>query len=155
MIIITGMPRTGSTSMADAMRILGLRVLHACPYTNGKNLNQCIDDYFFPEKSDYEAVVCNHFLTFDYPILDNKKIILLTRRESEYILSAESIGIPKDDIQKALMNERRMLKVLGGHNDYLVFNVKDGWGPLCEFLGKPVPDADFPHVNKGPENWQI
>lgn len=31
----------------------------------------------------------------------------------------------------------------------LVFNVKDGWGPLCDFLGKPVPSKDtaFPHVN--------
>lgn len=29
----------------------------------------------------------------------------------------------------------------------LVFEVKDGWGPLCEFLGKPIPDAPFPRVN--------
>jgi hypothetical protein len=29
----------------------------------------------------------------------------------------------------------------------LVFNVKDGWEPLCKFLGKPVPDDQpFPHV---------
>jgi hypothetical protein len=30
----------------------------------------------------------------------------------------------------------------------LVFNVKAGWGPLCQFLGKPIPpnDAPFPHV---------
>lgn len=26
----------------------------------------------------------------------------------------------------------------------LVFNVKQGWAPLCEFLGKPVPDVPFP-----------
>eukprot|EP00038_Savillea_parva_P010742 m.192462 g.192462 ORF g.192462 m.192462 type:complete len:258 (-) comp18648_c0_seq1:1219-1992(-) len=30
----------------------------------------------------------------------------------------------------------------------LVFNVKDGWGPLCEFLGKDVPDGPFPFVNE-------
>ena len=29
----------------------------------------------------------------------------------------------------------------------LEFNVKQGWGPLCEFLGKDVPDVPFPHVN--------
>jgi hypothetical protein len=23
----------------------------------------------------------------------------------------------------------------------------DGWAPLCEALGLPVPDAPFPHVN--------
>jgi len=33
----------------------------------------------------------------------------------------------------------------------LVFEVKQGWGPLCEFLGLPVPDADFPHINSREE----
>ena len=31
----------------------------------------------------------------------------------------------------------------------LVFHVREGWGPLCEFLGVPVPeDRPFPHVNE-------
>lgn len=29
----------------------------------------------------------------------------------------------------------------------LVFSVKEGWAPLCEFLDVPVPDEPFPHVN--------
>ena len=29
----------------------------------------------------------------------------------------------------------------------LEFNVKDGWEPLCEFLGLPVPDIPFPNIN--------
>lgn len=30
----------------------------------------------------------------------------------------------------------------------LVFNVRDGWGPLCELLDQPVPaNMPFPHVN--------
>jgi hypothetical protein len=33
----------------------------------------------------------------------------------------------------------------------LVFEAKDGWGPLCAFLGKPVPDAPFPRVNSREE----
>ena len=28
----------------------------------------------------------------------------------------------------------------------LEFNVKQGWGPLCEFLGVEVPDVPFPNV---------
>lgn len=31
----------------------------------------------------------------------------------------------------------------------LVFEVKDGWEPLCRFLGVPVPSTPFPHANKG------
>ena len=29
----------------------------------------------------------------------------------------------------------------------LIFQVKEGWEPLCTFLDVPVPDAPFPHVN--------
>ncbi len=29
----------------------------------------------------------------------------------------------------------------------LVYDVKEGWGPLCEFLGAPVPDEPFPRLN--------
>lgn len=25
----------------------------------------------------------------------------------------------------------------------------DGWEPLCEFLGKTVPDEPYPHINEG------
>ncbi|HET6817322.1 MAG TPA: sulfotransferase [Mycobacteriales bacterium] len=30
----------------------------------------------------------------------------------------------------------------------------DGWGPLCEALGVPLPDEDFPHVNSTEEFQQ-
>lgn len=29
----------------------------------------------------------------------------------------------------------------------LVWSVTEGWEPLCEFLGSPVPDEPLPHVN--------
>ena len=29
----------------------------------------------------------------------------------------------------------------------LIFEVKEGWEPLCEFLDVPVPGVPFPHVN--------
>jgi hypothetical protein len=33
----------------------------------------------------------------------------------------------------------------------LVYEVKQGWGPLCEFLGVEVPDKPFPHLNDAAE----
>ena len=30
----------------------------------------------------------------------------------------------------------------------LLFKLEQGWEPLCEFLGKPVPDVPFPRVNE-------
>jgi len=29
----------------------------------------------------------------------------------------------------------------------LVFKLEQGWGPLCKFLGKPVPEVEFPNIN--------
>ena len=29
----------------------------------------------------------------------------------------------------------------------LVMNVKEGWNPLCSFLGEEVPEWDFPKIN--------
>lgn len=33
----------------------------------------------------------------------------------------------------------------------LVFEVSQGWGPLCEFLGVPIPNTPFPRVNSRAE----
>lgn len=42
-----------------------------------------------------------------------------------------------DSVKAAVPNER-----------LLVYNVKEGWAPLCEFLDVPIPnDKPFPHLN--------
>jgi hypothetical protein len=33
----------------------------------------------------------------------------------------------------------------------LVYDVKEGWAPLCDFLGVEVPDEPFPHLNDSRE----
>jgi len=37
----------------------------------------------------------------------------------------------------------------------LVFDVAEGWAPLCRFLGVAVPDEPFPHVNSTEEFWPM
>lgn len=37
----------------------------------------------------------------------------------------------------------------------LVYQVKEGWGPLCEFLGVPAPDEPFPRTNDRSEFWDL
>ncbi len=36
----------------------------------------------------------------------------------------------------------------------LVFQVADGWTPLCEFLDVPEPDTPFPHHNLRVDFWE-
>jgi hypothetical protein len=35
----------------------------------------------------------------------------------------------------------------------LVYEVAQGWGPLCDFLGVPVPAAEFPRTNSRETFW--
>ena len=36
-------------------------------------------------------------------------------------------------------------------DELLVYDVAEGWEPLCAFLGRPVPDAPFPRTNSTAE----
>jgi hypothetical protein len=49
-----------------------------------------------------------------------------------------------DEIRAAIPNDR-----------LLVYEVKQGWQPLCEFLDLPVPDKPFPRVNTRDETKQL
>ncbi|MFT5663030.1 MAG: hypothetical protein ACI9JR_000411 [Gammaproteobacteria bacterium] len=37
----------------------------------------------------------------------------------------------------------------------LVYQVNEGWEPLCKFLGVPVPDTDFPRINSRDETKEL
>jgi hypothetical protein len=56
--------------------------------------------------------------------------------------------------KELLANERglykahyEMIREVCPKERLLEFKLGDGWGPLCEFLGKEIPDVEFPRVN--------
>jgi hypothetical protein len=59
--------------------------------------------------------------------------------------------------QQRFEDKEYALSVFNQHNEevknyvppekLLVYSVKEGWEPLCAFLGVPVPDVPFPHLN--------
>lgn len=40
-----------------------------------------------------------------------------------------------------------MIRGLVPKERLLEWSVEDGWAPLCNFLGKPIPEEPFPHAN--------
>ncbi len=50
-------------------------------------------------------------------------------------------------IEKFLEHNRRVKEQVPAEQ-LLVFDVRDGWAPLCEFLQVPVPDSAFPRANR-------
>lgn len=64
----------------------------------------------------------------------------------------------RDTFGSEFENKRRAIEVFKRHNEevrrkvppekLLVYEVGEGWGPLCEFLGVEVPENEpFPHIN--------
>ena len=55
--------------------------------------------------------------------------------------AVEAFNRHNEEVQRSVPPER-----------LLVYEVKEGWGPLCSFLGVPVPeDKPFPHLNDAKE----
>ncbi len=52
----------------------------------------------------------------------------------------------KATIQRFEQHNKEVMATFGSER-LLVFQAQDGWGPLCNFLGVPVPDVPFPHSN--------
>jgi hypothetical protein len=62
-------------------------------------------------------------------------------------------GLSHDELIKAFTAHNEAVKNTIPASQLLVYEVKDGWGPLCEFLGKPVPSEPFPRTNDRAEFW--
>jgi hypothetical protein len=69
--------------------------------------------------------------------------------------------IVSDKTFSGVTNQAHVLDVLARHEAevkrsipagrLLVFDVAEGWEPLCRFLGVPVPDTPFPRTNSSEE----
>ena len=172
-IIGVGFQKTGTSSLRDALKILG--------YTVGDNNHQMLGPFLRGNMSRvirtlnrFDAVEDNPWPLM-YKELDaqlpGSKFILTIREPESWFRSVErhigdlrdpmhewiyglGKGLPKDD-------KENTLAVYNGHNqgvlnhfadrpdDLLVldFTQGAGWEELCAFLGEDIPSLPFPHAN--------
>jgi hypothetical protein len=66
-------------------------------------------------------------------------------------------GFPQDldgaGLARAFEAHNEAVRALIPADQLLVFEVRQGWGPLCEFLGVPVLSTPFPRTNDRSEFW--
>ena len=65
------------------------------------------------------------------------------------------LGMSPEELAEAFNAHNEAVKSAIPAESLLVFQVKEGWGPLCEFLGVPVPEGDFPRTNNREEFWEL
>jgi len=62
-------------------------------------------------------------------------------------------GLDRDGLIRAFVAHNEAVKATIPASQLLVYEVKEGWGPLCEFLHAPVPTEPFPRTNHRAEFW--
>ncbi len=169
-----GFQKTGTMSLAGVVLALG----YSLSYKNAwwktdPDLAEHIEDLAFEAAEKSDAFVNNPWPML-YQQLDEKypgsKFILTIRDEQEWLESARRhfSGIKRPEIPWIYGvegfdgNEDVFLERYRRHNaevqeyfkdrpaDLLVIDVTKNpeWKPICDFLGKPVPERSFPHANK-------
>jgi hypothetical protein len=132
----------------------------------------------YSSTTDYPACLYWRELAIAYP---SAKLILTKRDAQKWFestqatvfadaMSARILGTPIEpffrktvwrDFGDRIHDRDFMTKYFDEHNAaveagvaekrLLVYDVAQGWEPLCEFLGMPVPDSPFPKVNSREE----
>ena len=62
-------------------------------------------------------------------------------------------GLDKEGLVNAFTTHNEAVRAAVVPRQLLIYEVKDGWTPLCEFLGVPIPDGPFPRTNDRSEFW--
>jgi hypothetical protein len=73
------------------------------------------------------------------------------------MIGAQTFGGSMTDKEAALSAYRRRtdeVRATIPPERLLVFDVAEGWQPLCRFLDVPVPVTPFPHLNSTEEWWR-
>jgi len=104
--------------------------------------------------TSFQATIGKLLVADDLPLPPHIQIMLAI---GKCWMEVETFRCPPDDREGVLAAYRRRIaevKAVIAPERLLVFDVAEGWGPLCRFLGVPVPDASFPRVNSTAEFWK-
>lgn len=163
-----GIGKTGTTSLAGALRKLGLRgVDHPPPQQLTKFMQGHYDfGTDMPFSTDFEQMdktfPGSKFILTVRPIADEWLRSVEAQHEKPVpdwgmLYRMQMYGIPHFDPLNQFKikseHEGRVISYFRNRpDDLLVLNIVggDGWEPLCSFFNKPIPMEPFPHLNKGP-----
>jgi len=171
-IFCIGLSKTGTNSLTSALNILGFKAVHWHYTRKVFDYHDGGIKIHFDKFLDYDAFADTPIARI-YPELDKRfpdsKFILTIRDGSKWVESFRSQfenGVSDEFEARLHMDlygtdsfdhdlclaafEKHTNKVKqyfeGREEDLLIINLTegDGWGKLCKFLGKPVPDVEFP-----------
>lgn len=176
-IVGAGLGRTGTTSLAKALELLGYKTLHWEPKRLADIIDGTTANPNWRRYDDVDAVTDVPAALFWRELLEaypDSKCILTIRDTDEWYDSMlwlmqfqnrQRLNFWKaatkthrytygtDDLTPLLAKKRyedhnRLVQLDVPAERLLVLNIRDGWQPLCQFLGMDIPAVPFPHANK-------
>lgn len=165
-----GLRKTGTTSLHEALTVLGYRSCHWLGDDFSQQVSEAIDngrDLPFEAFTDVASVL-SRFRELDtlYP---DAAFVLTTRDVEDWLRSqARHVALNQADVlngrtehswtsidldawrsERLLHHEAVFSHFQSRPDKLLVLDIcgGDGWEPLCEFLGCPVPTRQFPRVD--------
>lgn len=172
---IIGFHRTGTRSTNSAMQQLGWNIVHyPCPSTGELSLEEFNDGPPWKILKQYDGI--SDIVTIPYckrlmEIYPNSLFILTIRDIEELVPSIKKhierlkeMNLTKD---RRIFDTTVMHAIYGASDptkaeiaaayerhyqnsksldNVLIFDVRDGWGPLCEFVQVKEPPFSFPHI---------
>ena len=146
-----GLPRTGATSLAEALRILSYKGQNYCFLTNTITSDKTENSRLFQIDNSYYKVYQQLFLANS-----NSKFILTTRNNSSWKKSMSrsefdinllpGVNQYRRDVESFFNknNARKQLLII----DLFELSDEEKWKTLCNFLeAKTTPVRPFPHIN--------
>jgi hypothetical protein len=171
-----GLNKTGTSSLHSALELLGYRSLHFGGMDTYEHVLRAIGErkpmltYLDPEP---DAITDVASITYYFYLADAQypgSKFILTLRDIDDWLDSRKRHVERNqrmyesgeyegpfltvDLDSWALEYRRHEAVVRAYfasrpGDLLCFRPADSdWGPLCEFLGKPVPDVRFPWENQ-------
>lgn len=76
---------------------------------------------------------------------------MATRKEMLGFFEAQTVEEARQNARKTYERHHRVIQEMVPPENLLIYRMGEGWEPICDFLGKPVPDGEFPWVNEAAE----
>ena len=148
-VIGIGLPRTGTTSLAAALEVLGYSGRHFC------EINKTERAVGVADKKQY---MVDNSLYFNLEEVVRKnidaKFILTHRSEAKWANSMSQFleGFPK----KTSTYKQECMQLFEGYGikeKLLILSITENssdenWSKLCDFLDASVPSVQFPNINQ-------
>ncbi|KAK7430916.1 hypothetical protein QQZ08_002444 [Neonectria magnoliae] len=96
------------------------------------------------------SVIGNFSVTFVEPTLGTVAGFA-SRKMMLGLFAARNVEELRANAREAYDRHHRVIREMVPPEKLLEYRMGEGWEPICEFLGKPVPDGEFPWVNEAAE----